>query len=93
MANNAYGNQASDTTPAQVFASTLGTSQAPTTVAVCALSTNSAAVFVGTDSSVATTTGFPLAAGEKITFDLMGADAIWVVSAAAQNVRYLVLHK
>lgn len=92
MANNVYGNVASSSTPAIVYASVGGSAGAPTTLAIAALSTNSAAVFIGFDSSVATSTGFPLAAGEKVTIDLMGQDVVYVVSAASQNVRYLTLH-
>lgn len=93
MANNAYADVTSDSTAILVYASTLGTAQAPTSVLVKALVANSAAVYLGTDSSVATGTGMPLSPGEAMAFDLMGADAIWVISAAAQHVRYIVLHK
>lgn len=91
--SNSYGDVTTSGTPALVFASISGTAQAPTTVAIKALAANSAAVYLGTDASVATTTGWQLAAGESIAFDLQGLDAIYVVSAVTQHVRFIATQK
>lgn len=89
---NSYGDVTTSSTPAVVWQNTSATFQAPTTVVVKALAANSAAVYLGTDASVAAGTGLQLNAGESVSFDLIGLDAIYVVSAAAQHVRFIVIH-
>lgn len=89
---NSYGNVNSTSTPTVIWTSTGGTAGAPNSLVIRALTANSAEVFLGTDASVATTTGLPLAAGASIAFDLYGLDALYVVSAASQNVRFIVAH-
>lgn len=90
---NSYGDVTTSSTPASVYAGTTGGSAGgPTTVVVKALAANSAAVYIGTDASVAAGTGLQLNAGESISLDCWGPDAVWVVSAAAQHVRYIIVH-
>lgn len=89
---NSYGDVTTSSTPAAIWANTGGSAAAPTSIVVKALAANSAAVYIGTDVSVAAGTGLQLNAGESVSFDLWGLDALWVVSAAAQHVRYIITH-
>lgn len=79
---------ASDTTPARLEAVTgAGASQG---FIVKALSTNSASVFLG-PSDVTTSTGLELEPGEWQPFPGAYPSDLYVVSAAAQEVRVIVL--
>lgn len=89
---NSYGDKTSDTVAVEIWTNRAGSAVAPTSIVVKALAANSAAVYLGTDSSVTTSTGLQLNAGEAVSFDLWGLDALYVISAAAQHVRYLINH-
>lgn len=59
--------------------------------AVKALSTNTGIVYVG-GPGVTVATGYPLAAGEAVSLDLLDGDEVWAIaSAAAQELRLLAV--
>ena len=83
-------NVASSATPTLITQSAEGSSGFGKRCYVSALTANGAAVYIGGDSGVTTGTGFEMAAGEEREFLLLGGEDLYVVSAAAQNVRVLL---
>lgn len=51
-------------------------------VIVKALNANTAAIYIGTSSSVTSATGYELGAGENISIPVNNANLLWVISAS-----------
>lgn len=76
-------------TAVQIAVSYSGTADNPNGTAVKADTTNTGIVYVG-GPDVTVATGYPLAAGEPVSIDLLDGDEVWAIaSAAAQGVRLL----
>lgn len=84
MTNFPYGRVTVAATAAQLVATT-----AVRSVAIFAEAANAGVTYVGGDSSVTTSTGFPLNAGDTITLDTVDASGVWIIGTASDHVRYI----
>lgn len=82
-----YGNNTC-TTVAEQLSSTSTLLAVGVWVKAAAANTN--IIYVGSDSSVTTTNGYPLAAGESVFVSIDNLNKVWIYGgAAAQDCRYI----
>ena len=63
---------------------------AANTSTVAIANNGTASIYLGTDASVTTASGFPLAAGAQISFSITAMFSIYAISTATQDVRVLL---
>jgi len=81
-----------------IHAASRGSFNVPETVAIKNPSTAAGAIYletsaVGTTPALSDTTGYPLAAGEGLVFDLIAGQAVYGYSVATGEARKVVLNK